>query len=110
MRFPNLDLPLRFRLSSVHSLLLVVTATVFLCFILGDWPAGSLAVADVRIDSVGIQSRGDGPARCQRMRKNIIFVLKRDSFALRLGCQARHYENVRKQGDSQSEACHMSMR
>jgi hypothetical protein len=51
----------------------------------------------------------DGPARCQRMRKDIIFVLKRDSFARRLGCLARHYENVRKQGDSQSEPCHMSM-
>ena len=29
----NLDLPLRFRLLSAHSLRLVVTATVFLCFI-----------------------------------------------------------------------------
>src|SRR5713226_7178562 len=77
---------------------------------LGDWPVGCFAVADVRIDSVGIQSRGDGPARCQRMREDIIFVLRRDSFARRLGCQARHYENVPKQGDSQSEPCHMSIR
>src|SRR4029077_10032070 len=77
---------------------------------LRDWPVGGFAVAGVSIYSVWIKSCGDGSACCQPMREDIVFVLKRDNVVQRLGCQARGYENVGKQVDSQPELTYMPIR
>ena len=80
------------------------------CVPLKNRPVGSFAVADVRIDSVRIQSGRHGPARRQLVREDIVLVLKRDCFVRRFGCQARCCEDIRQQADSQSKPCHVSIR
>src|SRR5215831_7858281 len=69
-------------------------------------PISSFAVADVRINTVGIQSRWNWPTRNEGMRENIILILKRNNFVWCLNCQARYGKKLGKQRDSHGTPRH----